>query len=219
MAGEALRLPQALADALTHLSRQEGCTLFMILLAAWKILLYRDTGQTDLRVVTPIANRQRRETEGVIGLFTNTVLLRTDLSGHPTYREVVQRVRATALAAYANQQFPFEELVRLLEAERGLDRSSLSQVMVIWQQDVLTTLPYVTPSLSFLEVEQRILLHDVTVTTFDMILVLRSRRGELDGVCLYNAVRFDAATIRRMLEGFQRVLQELVKRPEQVISA
>jgi acyl carrier protein len=108
-ARQALRLPRALSDALTRLGHREGSTLFMTLVAAFKILLYGYTGQEDLRLGTLLANRHRPEVEGLIGLFVNTVLLRTDLSGNPTLRQVLQRVRATTLAAHAHQHLPFEE--------------------------------------------------------------------------------------------------------------
>ena len=124
-ARQTLELPSALVEALKDLSQREGCTLFMTCLAAFKMLLYGYTGQEDLCVATLVANRTRQETEGLIGLFVNTVILRTDLGGNPTCREVLQRVRATTLAAYAHQDLPFEELVRALERERHLQRSVL----------------------------------------------------------------------------------------------
>ena len=136
-ARQPLELPSTLFEALKDRSQQEGSTLFMTCLAAFKMLLYGYTGQEDVCVATLVANRTRQETEGLIGLFVNTVILRTDLGGNPTCREVLQRVRATTLAAYAHQDLPFEELVRTLERERNLQRTSLCQVMVIWQNSML----------------------------------------------------------------------------------
>ena len=130
---QTLVLPEALSAAIKHLSRRQGNTLFMTLLAAFKVLLYSYTDQDDLCIGTLVANRQRQEVEGLIGLFVNTVLLRTDLSGNPTFREVLRRVRETTLAAYAHQDLPFEDLVQTLERERHLQRRSLCQVMFILQ--------------------------------------------------------------------------------------
>ena len=112
-------------------------------------------------VATLVANRTRQETEGLIGLLVNTVILRTDLGGNPTCREVLQRVRATTLAAYAHQDLPFEELVRTLERERHLQRTSLCQVMVIWQNSMLRPLQYSAQTLSFQTMEQSVVVPDV----------------------------------------------------------
>ena len=125
---ESLALPKELTDALQAMSRREGVTLFMTLLAAFKTLLYRLTGQEDIIVGTPIAGRNRTELEGLIGFFMNTIVMRTDLSGQPTFRELLGRVRETALGAYAHQDMPFEKLVEELAPERDLSRTPLFQV-------------------------------------------------------------------------------------------
>src|SRR5262249_8759513 len=122
-----------LAAAVHALSRRESCTLFMVLLGAFKALLHRYTGQEDLCVGTPIAGRNRAEVEGLIGFFVNTLVLRTDLSGDPTFRELLARVRETALGAYAHQDLPFEMLVQSLRPDRDPSHSSLFQVMFILQ--------------------------------------------------------------------------------------
>src|SRR5262249_37344218 len=149
--------PRPLFEALKDLSQQEGGTLFMTCLTAFKVLLYGYTGQEDLCVATLVANRTRRDTEGIIGLFANTVLLRTDLGGNPTGREALQRVRATTLAAYTHQDLPFEELVRTLERERHLQRASLCQVLVIWQNTILWSPQDAAHRLSFQTLEQNVL--------------------------------------------------------------
>lgn len=128
-----LRLPRALADRLRALSRQEGATLFMTLLAAFKALLQRYSGQEDIVLGSPIANRNRVETEPLIGLFANVLVLRTTLSGEPTFRQLVGRVREVCLGAYEHQDLPFEKLVVELQPERSLSYTPLFQVMFILQ--------------------------------------------------------------------------------------
>src|SRR6185312_15407514 len=112
---------------------REGATLFMALMAAFKSLLMRYSGQEDISVGTVIANRTRREVEGLIGFFANTLVMRTDLSGNPSFRELVKREREMALGAYAHQEAPFEKLVEDLNPERDLSRSPLFQVMMLLQ--------------------------------------------------------------------------------------
>jgi amino acid adenylation domain-containing protein len=212
-----LELPTTLFQALKDRSRQEGSTLFMTCLAAFKILLYGYTGQEDLCVASLVANRTRRETERVIGLFVNTVILRTDLGGNPTYREVLQRVRATVLAAYAHQDLPFEELVRTLERERHLGRASLCQVMVIWQNFMLRPLQFSAQTLNFQAVEQGLVTPEEAVTTFDIVLTLRESPQGITGACLYKTDLFEAATISRVLDDFQAALACLSAQPEQTV--
>jgi non-ribosomal peptide synthetase component F len=217
-ARQPLELPRALFEALKGLSHREGSTLFMTYLAAFKMLLYGYTGQADLRVATLVANRMRRETEGMIGLFVNTVILRTDLGGNPTSREVLRRVRATTLAAYAHQDFPFEELIRSLERERHLQRTSLCQVMVIWQNAMVQPPQYSTQTLHFQAMAQSVVAPDVALTTFHIILILRERPQGLTGTCIYKTDLFDAVTIIRMLDDFQYVLACLSTQPEQALT-
>jgi hypothetical protein len=217
-ARQSLRLPRALYHALTQLSRREGSTLFMTLLAAFKILLHNHTGQEDLRVGTLVANRNRQEVEGLIGLFINMVLLRTDLSGNPTFREVLQRVRETTLAAYARQDLPFEDLVRTLERERDLKRASLCQVMFILQNTMPQPLKFPALTLSVVEADQNVAEHSLTATTFDFILMLIERPEGLAAACIYKTALFDTTTINRILGDFQHVLECIVSQPEQPLS-
>jgi amino acid adenylation domain-containing protein len=214
-ARQSLELPMTLYEALTRLGQQESSTMFMICLAAFKMLLYGYIGQTDLRVATLVANRTRRETEGLIGLVVNTVLLRTDFSGNLTCREALQRVRATMLAAYAHQELPFEDLIQTLEHEHHLQRTSLCQVLVLWQNAMLQPLPGSAPTLRFETMEQSIVAPEVALTTFDIILTLREKPQELTGTCVYKTDLFEAMTIRRMLNDFQYVLTDLSTQPEQ----
>jgi non-ribosomal peptide synthetase component F len=187
----------------------------MTCLAAFSILLYGYTDQEDMCVATLVANRTRRETEGVIGLFVNTVILRTNLGGNPTSREVLQRVRATTLTAYSHQDLPFEELVQTLEREHHLQGASLCQVLVIWQNAMLRPLQFSPRRLSFLTIEQNVVAPNAALTTFDIILALRERPQGLTGTCLYKTDLFEAATISRMLDDFQEVLACLSAQPEQ----
>jgi non-ribosomal peptide synthetase component F len=200
------------------LSQRDGSTLFMRLVAALDILLYSYTGQEDLLVATLIANRNRRETEELIGLFVNTVVLRTDLSGNPTGSEVLQRVRATTLAAYTHQDLPFEELVQTLERQHGLQRTALCQVMVILQNAMCRPLQRTAASLSFRDTDVSALMPPLVATTFDVIFMIRGGPEELAVSCIYKADLFGAERIDRLLADFQLVLEHLVKQPGQPLS-
>jgi amino acid adenylation domain-containing protein len=214
-AREPLAISPSLSQALTSLSHSEGGTVFMTVMAAFKILVHSYTGEEDVRVATFLANRARPETEGVIGLFADMAILRTNLSGNPTCREILQRVRRTTLEAYAHQEFPFEELVQILERERGVARATLSQVMLIWQPALRLPPRHAALPLTLLEMDQRELAPDAVLTTFDVILELREEPPGLSGSCLYNPAPFDAATIHRLLDDFRDVLDIIVARPEQ----
>ena len=214
----AFEFPRPLTDALTALSHREGATLFMTVVAAFAVLVHGETGAEDVRVATFLANRQRRETEGVIGLFADLAILRTDLAGNPTGREVVRRVRATTLEAYAHQEFPFAELVEGLARERGVPRTALSQVMVIWQNAFRLNPRLAEPPLRFLEMDQTGLGPEAIVTTFDIILELRERPQGLMGSCLYNALVFEGPTVRRLLQDFRSVLETIAAHPEQPVA-
>jgi hypothetical protein len=211
-------LPGQLAEALKDLSHRHGSTLFMTLVAAFKMLLYGYTSQEDLRVATLIANRNWRELEDLIGLFVNTVILRTDLGGDPTCREVLRRVRATTLAAYAHQDLPFEDLVQTLERERGLKRSELCQVMLILQNAMLRPLQHNARSLTFLETDLSLVMPPMVATTFDIIVLLRERPPGLTVSAIYKRDLFDPESIDRLLSDFQHVLERLIAQPEQSLS-
>src|SRR5215468_3639384 len=213
-----LRLPGELVQALTRLCRRESSTLFMTLLAAFKILLYSYTGQIDLCVGTLLTNRPRPELEGLLGLFINTVLLRTNLGGDPTLRGVLRQVRDTTLAAYAHQDLPFEDLVQALERERALKRSSLCQVLFVLQHALPPPRQLPGLTLRVMEARQSLTEPGVTATTFDCILMMRETPQGLTGSCIYKTALFEAATIKRLLRDFQEVLTRLVAQPEQPLS-
>ncbi|WP_255512229.1 condensation domain-containing protein [Aerosakkonema funiforme] len=224
-AREFLELPKHLADALETLAQQEGVTLFMTLLAALQTLLYRYTHQEDIAVGSPIANRNRSEIEGLIGFFVNSLVLRTNLSGNPTFREMLARVKQVTLGAYSHQDLPFEKLVEELHPERNLSRHPLFQVVFGFENAPMSALelPGLLPS--FMNI-------DFTTTRFDLELHLwkcsedfRSLWGGkweysegIRGVVVYNTDLFDRATIVRMLGHFKTLLSGIVANPEQRIA-
>ncbi len=210
-ARHSLVLPQSLSEGLKVLSRQEGVTLFMTLLAAFNTLLYRYTGQDDIIVGAPIANRNRSEIEGLIGFFTNTLVLRTDLSGNPTFRELLGRVRAVALGAYAHQDLPFEKLVEALHPERDLSHNPLFQVMFILQNAQAEVLTLSGLTVHPLEV-------DTGTAKFDLILSMIEGAEGLKGTFEYNTDLFDATTINRMVGHFETLLEGIIADSEQRLS-
>jgi amino acid adenylation domain-containing protein len=205
------RLPQELSDAVKTLSRQEGVTVFMTLLAAFQTLLYRYTGQEDICVGTPIANRNRAEIEGLVGFFVNTLVMRTDLSGQPSFREVLRRVREVALGAYAHQDLPFEVLVEALQPQRDLSHTPLFQVMFVLDNTPRTPIELPGLSLSPLEAESG-------TAQFDFTLSMSEGAHGLGGYVEYNTDLFDPATVERMVGHFQTLLTGLVADAGQPIS-
>ncbi|PLZ94152.1 non-ribosomal peptide synthetase, partial [Fischerella thermalis] len=210
-ARQTLILPQSLTEALKSLSQKEGVTLFMVLLAAFKTLLYRYTGQTDLVVGTPIANRNQIETENLLGCFINTLVLRTNLSNNPSFRELLARVRETTLAAYAHQDLPFEQLVKELQPERTLSHNPLFQTMFVFQDSPLQALELpglkLTPSIV-----------DSGFAEFDLTLFLEDTKLGLMGALEYSTDLFRADTINRMIGHWQTLLAGIVSHPDENIS-
>jgi hypothetical protein len=211
-------LPSKLSEAAKDFSQREGVTLFMTLVATFKTLLHRYTGEDDLRVATDVANRNPPETEGLIGPIVNTVILRTNLRGDPSAREVIRRVRATTLGALANQDIPFEAVVEALERDRAVNPAALAQVKMSLQSDSLRPVANSDHGLAFEEVDPGTLLPLVTVTTFDVTLMLRDTTKGLVGTCVYKPHLFDGETIDRLLQDFQQVLEHMVMQPERSIS-
>jgi aspartate racemase len=208
---QTVSLSKELTKDLKLLCQNENVTPFMALLAAYKVLLHRYTGESDIVVGTPMAGRQMAETEELIGLFINTVALRTDVSGDLSFRKLLERVKRVALEAYAHQDLPFERLVKELQPERRLGHNPLFQVMFVLQSEDIQPL-----QLSGLAAEQfRI---DHAMTNFDLTLDIVERDGQM--VCLFetDADLFESETIARMMDHFRILLEGAVTDPEQPIS-
>jgi hypothetical protein len=212
-------LPASLAEASRRFGHEEGATLFMVLLAALKMLLHRYLGEDDLRVATNVANRNRPGTECLIGPLVNTVVLRTNLGGDPSPREVLRRVRATTLRAFAHQDLPFEELALTLEAERNFPPESLARIMVLYQNATLRPQAGSEGSFAFKEADPTMILPLVTTTTFDVILALVEAGMGLAGTCIYKPDLFSVEAIDRLLADFERTVEQIVTQPERPISA
>jgi amino acid adenylation domain-containing protein len=204
-------LPLALTSALSDLARQCGATLYMTVLAAFQVLLQRHAGQDDIAVGTPVANRDQVETEALIGFFANTLVLRTDLSGNPSFRELVGRVRQTSIGAIEHQALPFEQLVAELNPERQPDRHPLFQVLF-----QLLHAPTATPELARLQVERRQMAS--SAARFDLELTLRETPDGFNGGLIYNADLFTAPTIERLVGHFATLLDAICADPDQGIA-
>jgi amino acid adenylation domain-containing protein len=207
-----LSIDASLRSALKALGQQEGATLFTVLLAAFKVLLHRYAGQTETIVGTPIAGRNQTETENLIGLFMNTLVLRTKLDGDPDFREVLRRVRDVSFAAYEHQEAPFEKLVEELQPRRDLSRTPLFQVMFTFQNAPHLTLELSGVRLKLLEV-------DIGTAKFDLALNLTDTGDGLEGYFEYNTDLFEADTITRLSQHFRRLLEAISVNPQQPISA
>jgi amino acid adenylation domain-containing protein len=195
------------SEQLRALSRREGVTLFMSLLAACQVALRYLTGQDMVVVGTDIANRNRGETEGLIGFFINQLVLCSDLSGDPTFTELLGRVRETTLKAYAHQDLPFDKLVDALKIERSLQYSPLFQVKI-----VLQNVPSPTSGLTGLSVSS--LSVDTDTARFDILLIFGGKGQELVAELSYNADLFDPESIARIIGHLQTVAQEVTARPD-----
>ena len=210
-ATESITLTRDLSQQLRTLGQREGATLFMTLLAAFQTLLYRYSDQEDICVGTPIANRTRAETEALIGFFVNTLVLRTDLSGEPSFRQLLKRVREVALGAYAHQDLPFEMQVEALQPERDLSHTPLFQVMFGLQNTPVEPLELPGLTLSPMEFE-------TGVAMFDLTLMMAESPEGLVASFEYNSDLFDRATIIRLAQHFQILLEAILADPDRPIS-
>jgi non-ribosomal peptide synthetase component F len=200
-------IPLEVTQQLRELSRQEGATLFMVLLAAFQLLLSRYSHQEDIVVGTIVAGRNRAETENLIGFFINQLVLRTDLSGGPTFKELVKRVREVCLGAYANQDVPFDKLVEELEPDRDPSRSPLVQVFFGLQNGPELTLELPELTLSYIN-------PGLEAVRYDLTLWVVEENGSLSARWTYNTDLFDSSTVERMAARFEALLHSVVAKRE-----
>ncbi|HLL48448.1 MAG TPA: amino acid adenylation domain-containing protein, partial [Longimicrobiaceae bacterium] len=205
-AAHELLLPRALADRLRALGEREGATPFMVLMAGWQLLLARWSGQDDVVVGTPVAGRNRREIEGLIGFFVNTLAIRVDLSGRPDFRELVRRVREASFAAFAHQDLPFEKIVEELKPERDPGRPPLFQVVFALQNAPGD--PMESPGLGWSGWRR-----EGRTAKYDLSLVLVDTPDGLGGGLEYNTDLFDRATVERMAAQLRTVLEAAAADP------
>ncbi|MCA1612743.1 MAG: amino acid adenylation domain-containing protein [Acidobacteria bacterium] len=204
-------VPHGLTQELRQLGQREGASLFMTLTAAFQLLLSRYSGMTDIAVGTPIANRTRVETEGLVGFFVNTLVLRGDLSGDPRFRGLLRRVREAALEAYAHQDLPFEKLVERLYPRRDPSRNPLVQVIL-----ELKNMPTRALELPKLQISAQE--YEGQVTRFDLECHLMETPAALKGIMVYSRDLFEPATIARLTGHFLTLLQAVAADPEQRLS-
>ena len=211
-ARQSFELSPALVDSLKRVGQDQRATLFMVLLAAFQVLLSRYTGQADVIVGAAVSNRNRAEIEGLIGFFVNMLVMRGDLSGDPRFTSYLGKIRDVALEAYAHQDLPFESLVESLPIGRALNRTPLFQVAFVLQNEPTTELKLAGLELSPVEV-------DSEQTQFDLCLSLNERmNGGISGTITYSSELFYPATIQRMQEHFKTLLQSVVAHPQQRLS-
>ena len=202
------QLSTELSAGLKQLSQREGVTLFMTLLAAWQLLLARYSGQADVVVGSPVANRTRSEVEGLIGFFVNTLVLRTEVNGELRVRELLQRVREVCLGAYAHQEVPFEMLVEQLQPERDLSYTPLFQVMLVLQNAPQAQVEWAGVGMRALELESGTAKYDLTLG------LAESERG-LVGTLEYNRDLYERESLERLVGHYQQVLSGLIEKAEQ----
>jgi amino acid adenylation domain-containing protein len=204
-------LPLPLAEALVSLSQRQGATLFMTLLAAFQVLLARYSGQDDIVVGSPVAGRTRPDIEGLIGFFVNTLALRSNLAGNPTFRELLARVRETTLGAYAHQDLPFERLVEALQPERDLRYTPLFQVVFVLQNAPLPTLDLAGLTIAPVAITNQ-------TAKFDLTLMMLETEQGLSGWFEYSTDLFDPATIAAMAARLHTLLAGIVANPDQRVA-
>lgn len=205
-------ISKALSERLNTLNQQWDVTLFMTLLTAFKVILSVYSGQEEIVVGTPIANRNRQEVEGLIGFFANSLVLRTNLSGDPGFRELLQRVKEIALAAYAHQDVPFEKLVEVLQPERRPNETPLFQIAF-----TLKSRTNSDPSLSGLHISP--VFFEINTASFDLVLAVEDSARGLGGAFIYSTDLFDAEIIARMSRDFEFLLSVVAADPDIKLSA
>jgi non-ribosomal peptide synthetase component F len=209
---EMLHIPLETLRGLKALARQEGATLFMTLMAGFQALLSRYSGAEQIVVGTDLANRTTPETERMIGFFINLLAVRTDLSGNPTFRELLGRVREGLLESYAHQELPFDKIVHELQPERSATHNPIVQVLFVMQN-----IPRAKRELAGLQLEGFAV--PTTTSKFDMAVFVAEKPDELLGYWIYSTELFEPATIQRMLRHFENLLESTVSQPDARLSA
>ncbi|MEH2381364.1 MAG: amino acid adenylation domain-containing protein [Nostoc sp.] len=209
-ATQEFQIDQNLSKQIKIFSQQSGATLFHTLLAAFVVLMFRYSGQDDICIGSPIANRNRREIESLIGFFVNTLVLRNQIKGNPSFNEFLSQVRQVATSAYTHQDVPFEQVVEALQPERSLSYNPLFQVVFVLENFLLDTLelPDVTLTPQFVE---------RGTSQFDLTLAVWETKAGLIGSWEYNSDLFEPDTITRMTSHFQTLLAAIIANPNQPI--
>ncbi len=198
---------QDVLKSLKNISARHGATLFMTMLAAFKTMLYRYSGQDDICVGTPIANRDKIETRGLIGFFINTLAIRSDLSGSPTFNELLERVKSVTLGALSHQDIPFEKLVEELQPERDMTHTPFFQTLFTFQNIPKQAIEI--PNLTLEQVEQ-----DIGAVKFDLTININENPGGLNIIIGFNEELFDTSTIERFITHFKTLLQGVAQNPQ-----
>lgn len=200
-------LSKEITDDIEELSRKEDSTLFMALLSAFYIMLHRYSGQDDLLVGTPVANRNQTELQNLIGVFINTLVLRTNLTGDLSFREILRRARKTSLEAFAHQDFPYENLLEVLKPKRDMNRPPLFQVVFNLQNAPMPNLNIPGLETNFLEV-------DKGVSQYDMTLMISKIKGHYHAIVEYNIGLFKLETIKKMFKFYSDILRFAINQPD-----
>ncbi|WP_062060637.1 non-ribosomal peptide synthetase [Aquimarina longa] len=205
-------LEEEMTSQLKEICKEEKVTLFMLLLSAFKVLLFRYSGQDDISVGTPVANRPQKDIEDIIGFFVNTLVLRSDLSDQPTFRELLQQIKEVTLDAYEHQQAPFEKVVEKVLQSRDMSMSPLFQVLFVLQNTTdQTTLEIDGLTLSEYE-------YEINTSKFDVTLMALEKDGKISLGVEYCTALFKESTIRRMLNHYQELLSSIIKNLDQNIA-
>jgi amino acid adenylation domain-containing protein len=207
---ESIILTAGFRESLHAFSREHNATLFMVLLSAFNVLLFRYSNQEEFAVGSPIANRRRSETESLIGAFINTLVFRSKVERSLRVRDLIKQVRMTALEAFSNQDFPFEEMVAELNPERALNEQPLFQVLLVLRNEPTEAIKLPGLELTFLP-------HTRISTALDLNFSIHEIGNELSCWMLYDAELFDQSSIKRLLQHFRNVLQSMVEGPGQCV--
>jgi amino acid adenylation domain-containing protein len=205
-------LPAEACNAVVAMGRREGMTPYILMLAAFQTLLVKYTGQSEIVIGSPIAGRNRSETEDLIGFFVNTLVLRTNFAGDPTFREVLSRVREVALGAYANQDLPFERLVEILQPGRSSTQSALVRIMFSLQNSEWDAFRIGDLAAEMMELPS-------TTAKFDLTFVIRQTPSGFAAVIEYDADLYEKSTIDRLLRAYKTLLTAIAAQPQERISA